>query len=87
MSGPQELLKFEFILLTYGLVGDKGLVIKAENLGDVVEIGMLSHEGPLRIVHSIIEISNGNFDAPVILVVDLNMPMHAYWAHMVCALQ
>ncbi|KAK7843072.1 hypothetical protein CFP56_012989 [Quercus suber] len=33
--------------LTYGFIGDKRLVIKAKDLGDIVEIGMLCHECPL----------------------------------------
>lgn len=72
--------------LTNGLVGDKRLVIKAEDLGDIIQIGMLSYERPLRVVQPIVEIGYGNFDAPIVLIVKLHMPVHSYGAHMMCAL-
>lgn len=47
---------------------------------------MLDDQVPLRIVHGIVEIRNGNLDSPVQLVVELNMPMNSDWAHMTRAL-
>lgn len=69
------------------MVRDNWLVIKAEDLCDVVEIGMLSHQRPLRVVHSVVEVSDCHFYAPVFSVVDLHVPMDAYGAHVVRALQ
>lgn len=53
----------------------------------IVEIRMLCHKCPLCIVQSVVEVSDSNLDSPIILVIDLNVPMHAYWAHVVVALQ
>lgn len=73
--------------LTDGLVRDKRLVIEAEDLRNVVEVGMLDYEGPLSVVQAIVEVCNGYLDAPVLLVVELDMPVHANRAHVVGALQ
>lgn len=43
---------------------------------------MLNNEVPLGVVHSVIEICNCNLHPPVVLVVELNMPMDTNWAHM-----
>lgn len=72
--------------LTYGLVGDKRLVVKAENLSHVVEIGMLRHKSPLCVVQFVIEISDRYLHSPIILVVKLHVPVHPYWTHMMSAL-
>ena len=48
---------------------------------------MLRHESPLRVVHSVIEVSDSDLHAPVVPVVDLYTPMHSYQAQMVSALQ
>lgn len=73
--------------LTNGRIGDKGLVVEAEDLGDIVEVGMLDNEGPLGVVQSVVEVGDGNLSAPVVLVVDLHMPVHTNGAHVVGALQ
>lgn len=73
--------------LTDGLVGDKRLVLKAKNLGDIVEIGVLGNECPLCVVQPIVEICYGDFNTPIILVVKLHMPVNPYRAHMMCTLQ
>nr|GMD37513.1 Os03g0416250 [Ipomoea batatas] len=69
------------------LVGDKRLVIEAEDLGDIVEIGVLSHKSPLGVVHLVVEVGDSDLHSPIILVIDLHMPMHSYRAHMLSALQ
>lgn len=73
--------------LTYGFIGEKRLVLKAEDLGDIVEIGMLHHKGPLSVVQPVIKVGDSNLHTPIILVVELHMPVHTYRAHMMRALQ
>ena len=73
--------------LTDGLIRNKGLVIKTEDLGDIVEIGMLSHQGPLRVIHPVVEVGDGDLGTPVVLVVELDMPMYSNWTHVASALQ
>lgn len=68
------------------MVGYKGLVIKAEDLGDIVEIGMLNNECPLCVVHPIVEIGDGNLCPPIVSIIDLHMPVHSNRAHMMRAL-
>ena len=48
---------------------------------------MLDDEGPLRVVQPVVEVCDGDLDAPVVLVVDLDVPVHADGAHVVGALQ
>ena len=72
--------------LTCRLVWDERLVVKAKNLSDVVEIWMLSNKRPLCIVHLVVEIGDGHFHSPILLVIELHMPMHTNWAHVLCAL-
>lgn len=43
---------------------------------------MLNNKIPLGVVHSVIEICDCDLHPPVILVVELNMPMDTDWAHM-----
>ena len=43
---------------------------------------MLSDEIPLGVVHSVIEICDCDLHPPVLLVVELDMPMNTDWAHM-----
>nr|GMD56904.1 protein COBRA-like [Ipomoea batatas] len=78
------LLKRE--VLTDGTVGDNRFVIEAENLSDIVEIRVLNNKSPERIVHSVVEVCDGNLDSPVCLVVNLHMPVNSDWAHVLCAL-
>lgn len=51
------------------MVRKKRLVIEAEHLGDIVEIGMLNNECPLAVVPPKVEISYGNLDPPISLIV------------------
>ena len=73
--------------LTYGRVWNEWLVSKAENLCDIIQIGMLSNQRPLRVVHSVVKISDGNLHTPILLVIDLHMPVHPDWAIVLSTLQ
>lgn len=75
------------LILTYVLIGLKRLVIKAENLGDVVKIWMLNSKSPQRVIQPVIEIRYGDLHSPIVLIVDLHMPVDPDWAHMMSALQ
>ncbi|BAS84703.1 Os03g0416250 [Oryza sativa Japonica Group] len=65
----------------------EGLVLEAEDLGDVVEVGVLGDERPLGVVHAVVEVCDGDLGAPVVLVVELDVPVHADRAHVRRALQ
>lgn len=78
--------KETFRELTYRLVRNERLVIKAKNLCNIVQIRMLNCETPERVVHPVVEVCNGNLHAPVFFVIDLDMPVHSHRAHMVCTL-
>lgn len=73
--------------LTDGWVWHEGHVLEAEDLGDIVKVGVLNHERPLGVVHAVIEVGDCNLGTPVLLVVDLYMPVDTDRAHVVCALQ
>lgn len=73
--------------LTYGLIGKKRLVVKAENLCHVIKIWMLYNETPECVIHPIVKVCNGNLHTPIVFIVELHMPVHADGAHVVCALQ
>lgn len=73
--------------LTDGLIRNKRLVIKTEDFGDIVEIGMLSHQCPLCVIQPIVEVGDSDFGTPVVLVVKLDMPMYSNWTHVASALQ
>lgn len=74
------------MVLTYGSIRNQGLVVEAESLSEVIEIRMLHHQVPLRIVHVVVEICDGDFNSPVGFVVNFDMPVYSYWTHMVCTL-
>lgn len=69
--------------LTDGFIGNKRLVIKAKNLCYIVQIWMLNNKSPLCVIDPVIEVGYSKLDSPVVLVVELHMPMHSNWAHMV----
>jgi hypothetical protein len=73
-------------MLTYWSVGVQRLVIEAENRCQVVEIGVLRNEIPLGVVHSVVEVCHRDLDPPVLLVVNLDVPVDSYWAHVRSAL-
>lgn len=47
---------------------------------------MLHDEVPLRVVHPVVKVCDGDLDSPVGLVVELNMPVDPGRAHVACAL-
>lgn len=72
--------------LTYRLIWNKRLVIKAKNLSYIVKIWMLSNKSPLCVIDPVIEVGKSNLDSPIFLVVEFHMPMDSNGAHMLCAL-
>lgn len=71
--------------LTRGVVRDQRLIVEAENFSDIVEIWMLNNKRPLCVINLVVEISNRHLYTPVLLVVELHMPMHPGGAHVLCA--
>lgn len=71
--------------LTCGVVRDQRLIVEAENFSDIVEIWMLNDKRPLCVINLVVEISNGHLYTPIILVVELHMPMHPDGAHVLRA--
>jgi hypothetical protein len=69
-----------------GSIGSEWLVIKTKGGCEIVKIGVLNHQIPLCIVHSVVEICDGYLHPPIIFVVKLNMPVHSNWTHVRCAL-
>lgn len=63
------------------------LVCKVKNLSDIVEIWVLNNKIPVRVIHPVVEIGDGDLHTPILPVIDLNMPVHLDRAHMFCALQ
>lgn len=61
-------------------------MIEAKDLGEVIQVGMLHNQVPLGEVHSIVEICDGDLHSPVLLVIELDVPMDTDWAHMAGAL-
>lgn len=73
--------------LTYQSIRNERLVVEAKDFGDIIEVRMLSDESPLGVVHPVVEVGYANLNAPVVLVVNLDMPMHPNWAHMMSAMK
>lgn len=73
--------------LTDGAVWTEGLVVEAEDLGDIAEIRVLNYESPLRVIQPIVQVGYGDLHSPVVLVVHLHMPVHPHWTHVIGALQ
>lgn len=71
--------------LTCGVVRDQRLIVEAENFSDIVEIWMLNDKRPLCVINLVVEISNGHLYTPILLVVELHMPMHPDGAHVLRA--
>lgn len=72
--------------LTYRRIRSQWFVVKAENLSKVIKIGVLNNQIPLRVIHPVVEICNGDLHTPVFLVIKLHMPMNSNRAHMFSAL-
>lgn len=73
--------------LTYRRVWNKGFVVEAKNLSNIVEIRMLNHKRPLRVVHPIIEVCYRHLCSPIVFVVLLYVPMNPHGTHMSSALK
>jgi len=56
-------------------------------LGDVVKIWMLNSKSPEGVIHPVVEICYGNLNSPIVLIVELHVPVYPYWAHMMSALK
>lgn len=82
----EELNPIEHASVIHGFVRDERLVDEAENLGDIVQIWMLSNECPLIVVNEVAEIDDGHLYAPVLFVVGLDVPVDPDGAHVLCAL-
>lgn len=48
---------------------------------------MLSNESPLAKVGMVVEVCDANLNTPVVLVVNLNMPVHPNRAHVMGAVE
>lgn len=48
---------------------------------------MLDHERPLGVVQAIVEVGDGDLGSPVVLVVELDVPVDADGTHVMRALQ
>lgn len=48
---------------------------------------VLNDESPLAEVQPVVEVGDADFNAPVVLVVHLDMPVHTNGAHMVGAVE
>ena len=79
MSSASESVKGKgkavYLELTNGAIGDKGLVVEAENLGDIVEVAILDDKGPLHVVHAVVEVGYDHVGTPVVLVIEIHMPV------------
>jgi hypothetical protein len=62
----------EVEVLTYHSIGVQRFVVEAENGSQIVEVGVLRNEVPLRVVHSVIEVCHRDLYPPVLLVVNLH---------------
>jgi len=60
---------------------------KAEKLSDIVEVGMLNNQIPLRVIHIVVEVCDCDLHMPVLFVVSFHMPMNSDGTHMLCTLQ
>lgn len=80
-------LSFISLELTLRFIRSEWLVGKAKNLSEIVEIWMLSNKCPLCIIVAVVKIRHSNLNTPILLVIDLDMPMNSNWAHVLCALK
>lgn len=60
-------------------------VAEAERLGEVLEVGVLCHQVPKRVVSRNVAVGDGDLHSPVFLIVELDMPMDLYGAHVISA--
>ncbi|KAK4777622.1 hypothetical protein SAY87_017809 [Trapa incisa] len=60
-------------------------VVEAEHLGEALEVRVLNHKVPLRVVPDHVEVSNCDLHSPVGLVALFYVPVDPYRAHVVRA--
>jgi hypothetical protein len=65
----------------------QGLVREAESLGEVVKIGMLGNHIPVGEVLGEVSVRDGKLHTPVLLVVDVDMPVDFHRTHILGAVQ
>ena len=73
--------------LTYARVRTKRFVVKTEKLSDIVEVGMLNNQIPLRVIHIVVEVCDCDLHTPVLFVVSFYMPVNSDGTHMLRTLQ
>ena len=87
-QGNEKKTVTEFVvLLTDRFIGNKGFIVKAENLCYIVQIWVLDNERPKWIVHSVVEVCDSNLHPPIFLVILLYVPVNSNRAHVMCAMQ
>lgn len=86
MKKMKFLNKTEYDLLTDITILIEWLVVETVNLINTSQIWMQNHQAPLTVVIYIVQICNGDFHSPVFFVTYFHMPMHFYWAHVMCTL-
>lgn len=72
-------------LLTYESISRYWLIIKTETLSEITEVGMLNNNVPMTVIHSVVEIREGDHHPPIFFIILLDMPMNSNRAHMSCA--
>lgn len=72
--------------LTDAAIRSQGFVVETEDRSKVVEVGVLGDQVPLGVVHPVVEVRNRDLHSPVLLVVELDMPVHSYRTHVGCTL-
>lgn len=88
MKGNEKKTATEFdVLLTNRFIGNKGFIVKAENLCYIVQIRVLDNKRPKWIVHSVVEVCDGDLHPPIFLVILLYVPVNSNRAHVMCAMQ
>jgi hypothetical protein len=65
----------------------QGLVREAESLGEVVKIGMLGNHIPVGEVLGEVSVRDGKLHTPVLLIVDVDMPVDFHRTHILGAVQ
>lgn len=72
--------------LTYGFISWNWLIIETETLSEITEIGMLNNNVPVTVIHSVVEICDGDHYSPIFFIILLDMPVNSNRAHVSCAM-
>ena len=62
-------------------IWSKWLVVEAKQLGDIIEVRMLSDQIPLCVIHAVVEVRNRDLHSPIFLIVEFHMPVDSDRAH------